>query len=228
MIRIGFEAVLKPFFRIISWAWHHYGRSMEQGRPLYFLSYGFFCLLSFHLFSSPILSCRRLDVYHTFTRGVALVRIQDAGLKCAARCSLKIQDAKFTQKFAMVRTTLSCYIFVTEACIDYRKKYLLNSNIPPTYPYHMVNFAHQRLRSVCQFVAPQLISMSFASWQRYCTAHQQWASAKLCGVEQRAPPIFGRLAITLGIGPHSSSPVIVLYVSFCGAARVTLTRTRCI
>jgi len=26
----------------------------------------------------------------------------------------------------------------------------------------------------------------------------------LCGVEERAPPIFGRAAITLGIGPHSS------------------------
>jgi len=33
---------------------------------------------------------------------------------------------------------------------------------------------------------------------------QQWASAKLCGVGQRAPPIFGRAAIALGIGPHSS------------------------
>jgi len=32
-----------------------------------------------------------------------------------------------------------------------------------------------------------------------------WASAKLCGVEQRAPHIFGRAAITLGTGPHSSS-----------------------
>jgi len=29
-------------------------------------------------------------------------------------------------------------------------------------------------------------------------------SAKLCGVEQRAPPIFGRAAIALGIGTHSS------------------------
>jgi len=29
-------------------------------------------------------------------------------------------------------------------------------------------------------------------------------SAKLSGVEQRASPIFGRAAITLGIGPHSS------------------------
>jgi len=31
-----------------------------------------------------------------------------------------------------------------------------------------------------------------------------WASAKLCGVEKRAPPTFGRAAIPLGIGPHSS------------------------
>jgi len=44
----------------------------------------------------------------------------------------------------------------------------------------------------------------FASWMRYYTALQYWASAKLCGVDQRAPPIFGRAAITLGIGPHSS------------------------
>ena len=41
-------------------------------------------------------------------------------------------------------------------------------------------------------------------WQRYCTALEQCASSKLCGVRQRAPPIFGRAAITLFIGPHSS------------------------
>jgi len=28
--------------------------------------------------------------------------------------------------------------------------------------------------------------------------------SQICGVEQRAPPIFGMAAITLGIGPHSS------------------------
>jgi len=33
---------------------------------------------------------------------------------------------------------------------------------------------------------------------------QYWASVKLCGVEQRAPPVLCRAAITLGIGPHSS------------------------
>jgi len=58
-----------------------------------------FALLSFFfLFSWPNLSGRRLDVYHTSTHRVVLVRIQNAGLKCAARGSLEIQDAKITHK----------------------------------------------------------------------------------------------------------------------------------
>jgi len=48
----------------------------------------------FFFFSSPNLSRRRLDVYHTSTHGVALLRMYDARLKRAARGSLKIQDAK--------------------------------------------------------------------------------------------------------------------------------------
>ena len=57
--------------------------------------------------------------------------------------------------------------------------------------------------------APQLISTGFASWPRYCTTLQYWSSGKLYCVEQRVPPIFGRAAITLGIGPHSSSTTIL-------------------
>jgi len=50
-------------------------------------------------------------------------------------------------------------------------------------------------------------------WQCYCTALQQRSSAKLWGscrrngiaeLMHRVQPIFGRVAITLGIGPHSS------------------------
>jgi len=56
----------------------------------------------FFLFSSPNLSRRRLDVYHTSsTHGVALVRISDAGVKRAACGSLKIQDAKKSPKIAI-------------------------------------------------------------------------------------------------------------------------------
>ena len=47
-------------------------------------------------------------------------------------------------------------------------------------------------------------SLALSYWQRYCTALEQWARAKVCGVEQTAPPVVGRATITLGIGPHSS------------------------
>jgi len=73
------------------------------GRPIYgiaqtiiFLPCGLFLL-----FFSPNLSGRRLDVCHTSTHGVALVRIKDAGLKRAARGSLKIQHSKNRQKVAI-------------------------------------------------------------------------------------------------------------------------------
>jgi len=59
---------------------------------IFTLFLSFFFLSSF--FSSPNLSGRRLDVYHSSAHGVALVQISNAGLKCTARGSLQIQDAK--------------------------------------------------------------------------------------------------------------------------------------
>jgi len=47
----------------------------------------------------PVLSGRKLDIYHT--HGVALVRTQNAGLKCAARGSLEMKDPKNRQKVAI-------------------------------------------------------------------------------------------------------------------------------
>jgi len=61
---------------------------------LFLLSCSFFISL-------PNLSRQKLDVCHTSTHGVALVRIQNAGLICAARGWLKMQDAKMTQKIAI-------------------------------------------------------------------------------------------------------------------------------
>jgi len=55
---------------------------------------------------------------------VALVRIENAGLKCAARGLLQIQGAKIAKNSPPVqhRTNLSGYIFATKACVDNRKK----------------------------------------------------------------------------------------------------------
>jgi len=79
---------------IMSLLWSLYG----TGQTIIFSSCGFF--LSSFFFFSPNLSCRTLDVCHTSTHGVALLRIQNAGVKCAARGSLKIQDAKKSPKIA--------------------------------------------------------------------------------------------------------------------------------
>ena len=91
---------------------------------LQFLSFFFYI---FFFISSPNLSGRRSDVCHTLTHGshgVALVRIQNAGLKGAAHGSLQMQDPKSRQKSPSRhhRTTLSGHIFASKAYIDNRKK----------------------------------------------------------------------------------------------------------
>jgi len=110
---------------------------------------------SFFFFSSPNISRRKLDVCHTSTHGVALVRIKDAGLKRAARGSLETLDAKSRQKSPSGhhRTTLSGYIFIIKARIDNRKK-LLSSNMSSRCPHNIVNFDRKRLRLVYQFGRP--------------------------------------------------------------------------
>ena len=73
----------------------------KYGRPLYFAAVVSFFLL---LFSSPILSSRRFisrrfDVCHTSTHHMALVRIYNACLKCAAHAENTGQ--KIRQKIAI-------------------------------------------------------------------------------------------------------------------------------
>jgi len=85
------------------------------------------------------------------------------------------------------------------------KKNLLSSNIFSTWPYNMANFGP---------LAAEIVALVWGTPANFngfrvlpALLHgilQQWASAKLRSVEHRAPPIFGRAAITLGIGPHSS------------------------
>jgi len=78
-------------------------------------------LLSF--LSSPNLSRRRLDVYHTSTHGVAVVQISNVGLKRAACSSLKIQDAK--------NRHLGTIAQLTRTCIDEWKKSCYTAISPP-------------------------------------------------------------------------------------------------
>ena len=120
----------------------YYGR--PNGRPLYFQPViSIFLLLSFFFFiSSPNLSGRRLDVYHTSTHGVALVRIYDAGLKPAARGSLEMQDAKMSPKIAIWAPSHNFVGLYLRNSGTYRQseKNLLSSDMSSTCPHNMVNF----------------------------------------------------------------------------------------
>ena len=89
---VGFHIILPSIIIVALW-----NRADHYIFALWLLLLSFFLLF----FSSPNLSRRRLDVCHTSTHGVALVRISDAGLKPAARGSLKTQDAKKSPKIAI-------------------------------------------------------------------------------------------------------------------------------
>ena len=81
---------------------------------------------------------------------------------------------------------------------------VFSGTLNPTHftslPHNMVNFG-PLAPEICWQVwgTPEIFNRFRVLTVLLCLT---LASAKLCGVEQRAPPIFGRAAITLGIGPH--------------------------
>jgi len=99
-----------------------------------FSSCGFFLFF----FSSPNLTRRRLDAHHTSAYDVALVRIWNVYLKCAACGSLKYRTQKSPS--GRHRTTLSGYIFATKASIDNRKKNPVKQLYLLHVTQNMVNF----------------------------------------------------------------------------------------
>jgi len=187
--------------------------------------------ISSFFFSSPNLNGCRLDVYHTSTHDVVLVRSE----MCCTR--LAENTGRKNWPSAHHRTTLSGYICATKPCIDSQKK---NSNISSTCPQNMLNFGlltaetgwrvwgtpanfnwvrvlasllqrrrstkvHQTLHDIwlsagllyymytcpltefCQVqnsLCIQVLRFPVLAALAYCTALEQWASAKLCGMVQ--------------------------------------------
>jgi len=99
----------------------------------------------FYLFSSPNLSGHKLDVYHTSTHGVALVRIQNAGLNCAARGSLQIQDAKKVAKSRHLGTIAQICRAISS---QLRHVSTIEKNVKQQYLLHMfLQYGKLRLTS---------------------------------------------------------------------------------
>jgi len=86
------------------------------------------------------------------------------------------------------RTTLSDDIFATKACIDNRKK-LLNSNTSSTCPVNTVNFG-PLAAEICWRVWGTPVNFNgFRVLAALLHGTLVVGVSKLCGVEQRAPPI---------------------------------------
>jgi len=157
-------------------------------------SFSFFYLLFFLAYSQPSqIEC--LPYFYTWC-GLS------ANLGCRSEmcctCLAVIQDAKVAKNSPYMGTIAQlCRAISSQPChVSTTEKTLLNSNTSFTCPHNMVNFGLLTAEIGSGVWASLQISTGFASLA--ALLHGK-ASAKLCGVEQSAPPIFGRAAITLGM-----------------------------
>ena len=108
--------------------------------------------------------------------------ISDAGLKRAARSSLKIQDAK-SRHLGTVTQLCPAISSQLRHVSTIRKKNLLSSNTSSICPHNMANFG------------PLTAEIGWT----VCTTRHLVVGVSQTYVEQRAPPIFGRATITLDV-----------------------------
>jgi len=98
---------------------------------------------------------------------------------------------------------LSGYFFATKARIDNRKKFVKHQCLP-TRPDNMVNFDELKDENGWGVWGTSANFNGFRVLGALLHGTLIVGVSQTYGVEQRAPPIFGRAAIKLGIGPHSS------------------------
>jgi len=116
---------------------------------------------------------------------------------------------------AHLRTTLSGHIFT------YRQpeKNCLNRNISSTCPPQYGNFGPLTAKIVSGVWGTP------ANFNGFRFLPPLLHGTLVVDVEQRAPPIFGRAAITLGIGPHSSWICCIRNKNASGKTRTECVRT---
>jgi len=121
--------------------------------------------------------------------------------------------------------TLSGYIFATRARIDNRKKPVKLQYLPHTHvPHTSLQYGELQHTSAGDLLA----SLGHPSkFQRVLhlgsVTAQHSISGRLpnCGIEQRAPAIFGKATITFGIGPHCSSYIKLLWIIYSRQSTAT-------
>jgi len=92
--------------------------------------------------------------------------MQDWNVLHAGRCKYRTQKNRQKSPYRHHRTSLSGCVFSTKACIDNRKKKLLNSNISRR-SRNMANFGPLTAESGLPVWGTQQILTGFASWLHY-------------------------------------------------------------
>jgi len=167
---------------------------------LSFLSSFFFFFLLFFLAESqrPQIGC--LPYFHTWCGPSANLEciMQVWNVLHAARWKYRTQKNRHFGTIAQFCRAVSSQL----RHVSTIGKNLLNNDTSSTCSHNMVNFGllTTEIRWRVWGTPANFNGLRVLTALLHCTLY--WASAKLCGVEQRAPPIFGRAAITLGIGPH--------------------------
>jgi len=90
------------------------------------------------------------------------------------------------------------------------EKNFLNSNISSTCLRNMANFGLQAAEICWRVWGTPANFNEFGVLAALLHGTLVVGISETCGIEQKAPPIFGRAAITLGIGPHSRFILVVL------------------
>jgi len=98
----------------------------DNGQAIIFRRCGFLFFLAYFQWSQ----IGRVPYFHTWCGFSTNLECRSEFLKCAARGSLKIEDAKIRPLRRIAH--LSGYIFATKACVDNLEKNLLNSNVSST------------------------------------------------------------------------------------------------
>ena len=128
-------------------------------------------------------------------------RMHVSNLLHMARCIHRTQKIRH---FGTIAQFVGLYVR-NEGMYRQPEKNLLNTNTSSTRPDNMVNFG-LLMAEICWRVWGTHTNFNgfrvLAALLHGTLVVGVTASAKHCGVEQRAPPIFGRAAITLSIGPH--------------------------
>ena len=115
------------------------------------------------------------------THDVAIVRIYNAGLKCAARGSPKIQHANITQNCRLRTVAQICRAISSKLKhVSTIGKNTLNSNISSASSYNMVNFVPLTAAIGWGVRGTRANFNGFlTSWLHYCTNVAEWKSTRL-------------------------------------------------